>query len=482
VGSLLFNSLGTSLLATVLALGLGFAAALFASALPARAQRTILVLAIIAMALPPFAVANCWLHYLGATGVWRHWLPIDLFSIWGVAWILALMFWPITFAAAWSAWRTLDSAHFDAEPALCGASLVRWLLFPVARDVIAAVAVLTFALALNQFSVPAIFQVKVLPVEFWIRFSTNLDAGKALAACWPLILIPFAAWLLLRRTQVSWPSLEGHANTNRFRHHLGRPLFVLTTIISVLVIGLSVAVPLWQLLASPRTWRELPQVFRAITPATVNTFVFAAAAASIAVVAGLCLWRLRLGGLLWILFLTPGVLLSVAIIWLFNRSMLEVIYRSTAIVVIALCLRYAGPVWALVRRAFITVDRSVLEAATLDGLRGWALVRHVYLPHAAPVLFAAWYIAYLLCLWDVETLALLYPPGAETLALRVFNLLHYGHMAQVNGLCIILLGLALAPGLLYVLLCHRVFGATPCRTFTYKRHAAAMTPESDGSG
>jgi len=37
------------------------------------------------------------------------------------------------------------------------------------------------------------------------------------------------------------------------------------------------------------------------------------------------------------------------------------------------------------------------------------------------------------------------PPGGETLALRVFNLLHYGHNAQVSALCVVLLGLAMAP-------------------------------------
>jgi iron(III) transport system permease protein len=458
VGSLLINSLVTALFATAVALVFGFAVALFVSALPARGQRLVLLLAIVALALPPFAVANCWLHYLGATGIWRSWLPLDLFNNWGVAWILALMLWPITFGAVWSAWQTLDSSHLDAEPGLCGASLVRWLLFPVARDVMIAAIVLTFALALNQFSVPAIFQVKVLPVEFWIRFSTNLEAGKALAACWPIILIPFAAWLLLRRARISWPS-EGTRTSGRcFRRQLGTPLFVLAAITSVVVIGLSVALPLVQLIGSSRTWHELPQVFKASAPTTANTFVFAAVAGAAAVVIGLWSWRFRVGALLWLIFLTPGMLLAIFLTAILNRPTLEIVYRSAAIVMIALCLRYVGPVWALLRQAFMGVDRAVVEAATLDGLRGWGLIRHVYLPQAARAMFASWYVAYLLCLWDVETVALLYPPGAETLALRVFNLLHYGHMAQVNALCLILMGMAVAPALLYVLLRPVVFG------------------------
>ncbi len=50
----------------------------------------------------------------------------------------------------------------------------------------------------------------------------------------------------------------------------------------------------------------------------------------------------------------------------------------------------------------------------------------------------SWYLIFLLCLWDVESMILVVPPGGETLALRVFNLLHYGHNAQVNALCLLL--------------------------------------------
>jgi len=54
-------------------------------------------------------------------------------------------------------------------------------------------------------------------------------------------------------------------------------------------------------------------------------------------------------------------------------------------------------------------------------------------------------VVYLLCLWDVETLVLIVPPGGETLALRTFNLLHYGHNPQVNALCLALLAMAVLP-------------------------------------
>jgi DNA-binding beta-propeller fold protein YncE len=45
----------------------------------------------------------------------------------------------------------------------------------------------------------------------------------------------------------------------------------------------------------------------------------------------------------------------------------------------------------------------------------------------------------------VESIVLVQPPGGETLALKIFNLLHYGYAAQVNALCLVLLGVAVLP-------------------------------------
>src|SRR5207245_4235084 len=85
------------------------------------------------------------------------------------------------------------------------------------------------------------------------------------------------------------------------------------------------------------------------------------------------------------------------------------------------------------------------DGARLEGASRWRLRRHVHWPQIAPQIAAAWYLTYVFGLWDAETLILVMPPGAETLSVRVFNFLHYGHNAQVNALCLILLMLAVAP-------------------------------------
>jgi iron(III) transport system permease protein len=442
---LLHNSLLVAALATLLSSSFGSVVALWLAGLEPRWRNRFLVVAIIALVLPPFLVTNCWLDLLGAAGKWRAWLPLNIYSLGGAVWILALLTWPITLLATLSAWRRVEPSQLESEPALTGASLIRWLLWPAARTAIGQAAVVTFVLALNNFAVPAILQVKVFPAELWVKFEANRNFAQALVIGWPLVLAPVVLLLILRRSDVNWPRQEGGAAARAIRRQLGCGWVWSSAAATLLILALSVGLPLIQIAASARTWTEIPNLLRAVPGTVWNSFALAAMTASLCVALGLVTWRLPVGLILWLPFLIPGVLLGIAMIFIFNRKPLEVIYPSAAVVVLAFTVRYLALGWNGVADALRTTDRDLTDAARLDGASGWSLLRHVQWPQIAPQAGAAWYVTYLLCLWDVEALVLIVPPGGETLALRIFNLLHYGHNAQVNAMCLVLLALAVAP-------------------------------------
>ena len=131
--TLLKNSLVVSGGATLLSGAIGFMAALWLLALEGSWRNRLLVVAIIAFVLPPFLVTNCWLHFLGSTGVWRSWLPLDIYSPGGTIWILTLLIWPLSMFATLSAWERLEAAQLESDPALGGGMLIRCLLWPMAR-------------------------------------------------------------------------------------------------------------------------------------------------------------------------------------------------------------------------------------------------------------------------------------------------------------------------------------------------------------
>ena len=498
---LLQNSLLVSAATTLLTMALGFMAALWLAGAESRWRSIGLVFAIAALAMPPFLVTNCWLDLLGANGVLRGWLPLNIFSLPGAAWILALLLWPITALAVWSRWERLEPELLEVEPELRGGAIIRHMLLPVARTPLLLAGALTFVLALNNFAVPAILQVKVFPAEMWVGFSSNFDSLAALKLSLPLIIAPLVVLAVFARSDISWPALRGNLPARIFRRQLGQGWFVSAALLTLVICGLSVGVPVLQLASTARTWSELPGAVEAGQGALWNSVWLAAATASVCVgVAlgsarlintplqrGAGMWaiiRNRFNGFgvaretvetvasssrgqatplkrgvnemssilhssfvisSWLPFLTPGVLIGIAFIWIFNRPATGWFYSSFGVVVLAFVVRYFALGQSITRHALQTTDSDLNDAARLEGASRWQTFRFVQWPQIAPQVGAAWYVIYLLCLWDVESLVLIVPPGGETLALRIFNLLHYGHNAQVNALCLTLLGTAIAP-------------------------------------
>ena len=115
------------------------------------------------------------------------------------------------------------------------------------------------------------------------------------------------------------------------------------------------------------------------------------------------------------------------------------------VVILAFAVRYFAPGWNIIAHSLRTTDRNLSDAAILEGANRRQLFWLVQWPQILPQLSVAWYVSYLFCLWDVETLVLIVPPGRETISLRIFNLLHYGHNTQVDALCVLLLILAVFP-------------------------------------
>lgn len=448
---LVWNSLLVAGASTVISVLFGFFAALWANSLSAGPRRLVMMLAIIALALPPFLVTNCWLELLGQTGVWRNTLHLDIYGLGGTIWILSLLLWSIPFLFIIAAWNRLQPAHLEADPMLTGGAFIRWLLLPSAQNAIIQSAVLTFVLALNNFAVPAILQVKVFPAETWVSFNTKFDYFEALRLGWPMILCPLLLLIVFRSNSVSFAWRSQGCSGALFRRSLGNGLFAFATFIAILVIVVSLGIPLAQLGGSARTRHEFLPALEAGQSAVTYSLLFAGLTATAVLLFALITWRLRLQEILWIPFFIPGVLLGIAVIWIFNRPAIAAIYQSMLIVIIAYAIRYAGFGWTTVSHAMRTVDRNLTDAAAIEGATRSQVFRFAMWPQISTQAAAAWYVTYLLCLWDVETLVLIVPPGQENISLRIFNLLHYGHNTQVNALCLVLLALAVLPLLIWSL-------------------------------
>jgi iron(III) transport system permease protein len=184
----------------------------------------------------------------------------------------------------------------------------------------------------------------------------------------------------------------------------------------------------------------------------VWTLLTAGTAASLSiVVATLAAWWARTGGWLIaiaivaaILLATPGPLVGVSIISLLNRPEIPgftYLYdRTIAAPALAQAVR-ALPITLLIAwHALARFDRPQQEAAALDGCGSWTILGKIVLPQRWRAMIVAWGFAFALSIGDVSCSLLVIPPGMDTVARRLFGMVHSGVDDQVAAACLLLMG------------------------------------------
>jgi len=446
-GALFIHSLLVGCGAVVFSSIFGVMAATWAWALPRWARQIAAAATLTSLLLPPFLLANAW---LGWQASWRaaesqeviEWVNLPL-----TAMALAGLLWPIPALLSFQALQQIPGVQLEMEPRLAGWRLLRWLVWPAVRPGLQASAPLLLALALANFTLPTLFQVRVFTEAFWVRFNTRLDAWDAMSAAWPLLIPPLILVFLPRPRAFRLSPPQFPVPSELIRQRLGH-WFRGLAILVLGWLGLVLFGPLLSLFAAERTWTELPGAISAGQTAWGNSLASSLVPAT-AVIALAMVWvagqrQPRGPRLAWLLFLMPGVFLGVVAIPVFNRSWLFGFYQSSGIQWLMLSLRYWPLAWAVVAAVSGTAGGPQSDAARLAGAGPWQRWRVSRFPHLYRPVAALWMVITSLCLWDVESVILVQPPGGETLALRIFNLLHYGHASQVNALAVVLLATALA--------------------------------------
>lgn len=120
-----------------------------------------------------------------------------------------------------------------------------------------------------------------------------------------------------------------------------------------------------------------------------------------------------------------------ALTWLYDRTiappLLALFIRSTPIAVLVLWYAMNG------------LPNALFEMAQLDGLSVMTQLRRIVLPLRGGAFLAAWLACFAIGLGDLSATILVLPPGIETIALRLFERLHFGAEDQVAAVSLALL-------------------------------------------
>lgn len=447
IWALLARSLGIAGSVTALALIQGIILGLLLGKTDVVGRRVALLLHAFPMFLPPFLLALGWFHLLGRQGLIGGAATSDLlFNELGAIGVMALTFVPVVTVLVTLGLQGVDPSLEEAARAVAPPWRVAIrILLPLAWPSAALAALVVFALSLSELGVPMFLRVDVYPAAVFARLGGVAYApGEAFALVLPLFIVALLLVAAERRLigRRSFAAL-GLRTEEGAVHPLGR----------------------WRSIASAACWGAvalslLPIVALAIragrggftrVPAWIggslqNSLLVSIAAATVilalSVILGRAVARGRPGAALLdtvtvLGFVAPASVLGVGLIASWNRPATQAVYGSLAIVAVAFVARYTVIGSRTVAAAVAQSSPHLEEAGAAFGGRFARRLLRIVIPVHLRGVIAAWLLALVFCLRDLETAVLIYPPGRETLPVRIFTLEANGPESVVAALAVV---------------------------------------------
>ncbi|MBI4582652.1 MAG: ABC transporter permease subunit [Planctomycetes bacterium] len=419
----------------------GGAAVILESVKMTEAWRTALrLLALAGLLLPPYYQVAVWRRLLGD-------LPgrgPEVRFLFAVL-IFGFAYAPLILAFFSSGLRAIPVEIGEAAR-LSGES--RWriaarVILPLVSSSLGAGAALVFLLVFLNYEVPALLLLSAYPVEILIEYQATGDAGAAFFFALPAVAVAGSAAALAGRFFERGFSFAPSAST-RFLSplELGKGW-------SLLFWGLAllwVAWPLGKLFSMAGGARFFSNA-RAVLHLHGRDLGWSALVSLAAVVlavllAGITMLPRRrppawLRCLLWFPLAVPGPLLGAALIRIYNRPVLEIIYDGPGILIVAGVARFFPIAWHAASACWRSVPLEYLESAALSPAAFHARLLRVYLPLAAPGLALAAAAFLIFQSGELSASVLAAPPGFQPVPLTIYSLLHYNTVLETPAaLCL----------------------------------------------
>jgi iron(III) transport system permease protein len=416
--------------------------------------------------LPPLTVTLSWVLLLDPDyGLVNTWLaalvgrkPFDIYSFWGIVWVHIITgSLTVKVILLTPAFRNMNAALEEASR-VAGASTLRTALritVPVMAPAILSVLLLGTMVSLQTFEVE---QVLGVPFRFFV-FSTMIydllvtrvpryDAATALAVLILAAMLPLVLaqqWLTRGRR---YTTVTGQFQSRA--HALGRwrwaaGAFVLALLLVVLAVPIAVAglgtfMKLFGYfhIKDPWTldnWRTVltDELFLRSLRNTVTLALGTAVAALVvhSLIAYIAVrtryaGRRLLDAISWLPFTVPGIILGLALLWLFlDVGLLRPLYGSMTLLIVAGVISGMPLGVQIIKSGMMQLGSELEEASRIAGASWLATYRRIVLRLMAPTLLAVGMITFVGAARNIGNIALL-----STSATRPLSILQLDYIAQ----------------------------------------------------
>ena len=431
---LLFETLLRATVVTVLVLVLGVPLGAIFARVRMPLRRTLFFIHLLPACLPPLLLALGWFYL---TGGW-------LFGEAGAIVVLTIALLPLVTGSTWLGIRSLhpslEEAGLIVAPPL---RVLTRVLVPAAWPAITMSALLVFVLAFGELTVPMFLRVSSYGSAVFSRLG-GIDYAPGEAAVLVLPLIPIVLVLFVLERRFLAPrigAVAGDSGRAPLRVKNGVLIASLAAVFALLPI-----VPIFGLLQRARFAAAIEWIGPTLANSLLTAGFAAAIITAIALVIGQAIARdSKIGRFVeaasMIAFIVPPGVLGVGLISVWNRAVFRSIYASLAIVTIGFVARYSISGIRTLGASLVRSPRSFEDAARIAGASHAQILFRILTPIHARAVGGAFLVALLFCLRDVETAILYYPPGGETLPVRIFTLEANGPEPVIAALALLQVGL-----------------------------------------
>jgi len=478
----LLNSLYLGAAVTVIALALGVPLALAVSRtnMPGRGFTHLSVLA--AFVMPNFLGAIAWILLAGPNAGWLNRLiveltgvekgPLNIFSFWGLAYVIALYTYPLIYVFTKSA-LDLVSTELEDAASIHGAGKFQTMArvtLPLVLPSIIGAAILIFLEAIALYGTPALIAIparlNLATTQIVSFFQYPLQVEQAAAFSMPILLLTIVMLVLQRKllARRGYVSVSGKGGERR-PFDIGAWKWLLLAY-SALVALLSVVMPLAILILASlsKAWGKglaldnltlanfYSIFFEQLTvrSAIVNTVLYSGATAIICVSMGICIayatqrritpFPVLVQFLALAPVAVPGLILAIGLYAAYAGPPFS-LYGLGALIVIAFTTRFL-PIAVVASGAGVRALNPELEEAVriLGGGRITVLTR-VVIPLLKKTLVGAFILVFVICTKELSTAVFLTGPESRVVSVLTLDLSEQGNYETLAAMGVVLVAI-----------------------------------------
>ncbi len=406
------------------------------------------LLFLIPLLLAPYYLAVSWKDVFNIAGITQ---------LQGKNWIVVFVhvfsFFPLPMLMISSAFANLH--RNVTEAGLLTAGRLKVLLtieLPLIKHAIFSSFILVFILSVSEMAVATFFLTPTFASDIFIQFAAFYEHEAAIAASVLLVLLCFLLLAFESAYFLKSPFLSigtGGNPVEKFQLNQFRiPVFILMLTFWSCIVLLPVAASCMNAFKPPPKFVEfkgtliktegggetgyyLKQAFEVLQPAIPESLLFATAGALV-----ICLLGFVFGYFserkkvphfdfaLLLTFAVPAAVLGIGFIHFYNRPVLEAVYASPLIILLAYAGRFTFIATKIIGHAIGKIPAAFEEAALLTGKNTFQRFISILFPLLLPGFFAAFIISFVFCLNEVGTSIVIYPPGTSLLPVKIATSMH----------------------------------------------------------